>query len=86
MRVAVKPVAGAKTSSRNEFLVVVGSEKIEAGEQMSGLDGTGSFDPSMPIVPANISYRVLSQGAVLFFGNAEPAAKIRQPFRFRTTW
>ncbi|QDV40529.1 A-macroglobulin complement component [Stieleria neptunia] len=64
LHVAVQPVAGADAGARNEFLVAVGPQPADptAGE---------TFDPSMPVVPATISFKVLSQGAVLFFGTSE---------------
>ena len=67
LRVSVRPVAGANSKARNEFLVAVGPRS----EQQSGND---SFDASMPFVPATISFQVLSKGATLFLGTAESSA------------
>lgn len=72
LRIAVKPMVGAESDARNEFLVVVGpgSDEPDADVMLPG----NTFDGSMPIVPATISYRVLSEGAVLFFGETETAS------------
>ncbi|MCO8122456.1 MG2 domain-containing protein [Stieleria sp. TO1_6] len=76
IRVAVQPIAGADALARNEFLVSVGPES-----DVDSPIGDNGFDPSMPIVPATISFKVLSQGAVLFFGSAQTAPS--QPCRIR---
>ncbi|QDV86007.1 MG2 domain-containing protein [Planctomycetes bacterium TBK1r] len=64
LRVAVQPVAGADAAARNEFLVAVGPQPVDPTL-------SDTLDPSMPVVPATISFKVLSQGAVLFFGTSE---------------
>ncbi|WP_372898035.1 MG2 domain-containing protein, partial [Stieleria sp.] len=64
LRVAVQPVAGADAAARNEFLVAVGPQPVDPTL-------SDTLDPSMPVVPATISFKVLSKGAVLFFGTSE---------------
>ena len=81
VHLAVKPVGGAESEAVNEFLVVVGSgDRNEAIAVSSSAD---TFDTSMSVVPATISFKVLAEGAVLFFGETETTAsgtaKIRVP-------
>ncbi|MEL6106466.1 MAG: MG2 domain-containing protein, partial [Planctomycetota bacterium] len=63
IQVAVRSVEGNEATSRNEFLV----RTSEAAAEQT----TGGYDASLPVVPASISYRVLSKGAVLFLGESE---------------
>ena len=64
VQVALQPSTGADARSRNEFYVFV-------GEHSAAVSSEGTFDASMPIVPATISFQVISDGAVLFFGETE---------------
>lgn len=78
LRVAVQPVAGSETETRNEFLVTVGP----ASEPTDTSDTDNlRFDNSMAVVPASISFKVLSKGAVLFFGTTTTTSS--QPGRIR---
>lgn len=76
IRIAVQPIAGAEAETRNEFLVAVGPYRSDSSD-------FDSFDASMSVVPATISFKILSQGAVLFFGTSETTAagpcRIRVP-------
>ncbi|WP_182869191.1 MG2 domain-containing protein [Rhodopirellula sp. JC639] len=76
LHVAVQPVSGIDAGARNEFLVAVGPQPADPGDR-------GTLDPSMPVVPATISFKVLSKGAVLFFGTSQTSgqgpARIRVP-------
>ncbi|MCA9137224.1 MAG: hypothetical protein KDB00_10705 [Planctomycetales bacterium] len=78
LRVAVQPVAGSETEVRNEFLIAVGPAVNADADQRP--DGK-SFDTSMAVVPASISFKVLSKGAVLFFGTTTTESS--QPGRIR---
>ncbi|OYP35040.1 MG2 domain-containing protein [Rhodopirellula sp. MGV] len=67
----VKPVVGDESTGRNEFLVIVNPNGTTEDNVRVG----GGFDTSaMPIVPASISFQVLSRGTVLFSGKAETSA------------
>ncbi|MCC9600827.1 hypothetical protein LOC67_09640 [Stieleria sp. JC731] len=63
---AIQSIDADQSNSRNEFFVVV-------NPRLSSTKTVG-FDPTMPIVPATISFEVLSKGAVLFRGQTETSA------------
>ncbi|KAA5542246.1 hypothetical protein FYK55_15705 [Roseiconus nitratireducens] len=63
LQVTLQPVTGSEATARNEFFVAVGPSR-----PTTALSG---FDRSAPIVPARISYEVVSDGIVLFFGSTE---------------
>lgn len=75
-RVAVEPIDGVGAKARNEFWV-----SVRQGEGRPA--GGAALDRSLPIVPATISFQVLSKGVVLFLGKAETAdsgpVRIRVP-------
>ncbi|QEG02666.1 A-macroglobulin complement component [Stieleria maiorica] len=76
LRVAVQPVSGTDAGARNEFLVAVGPKSADP-------ESGGTLDASMPVVPATISFKVISKGVVLFFGTSQTSgqgpARIRVP-------
>ncbi|MDM4013831.1 MG2 domain-containing protein [Roseiconus lacunae] len=72
LHVAIEPIAGPEATSQNEFWVVVNSKGI-ATETSGGQPGLG-FGSALPIVPANISFQVLSKGSVLYRGQTETTA------------
>ncbi|MEO1528251.1 MAG: MG2 domain-containing protein, partial [Planctomycetota bacterium] len=63
LQVAIRSVDGSRATSNNEFL-------IRTSESVPEQTGEG-FGTSLSVVPASISYRVLSEGAVLFLGESK---------------
>jgi hypothetical protein len=71
LRVTVRPVNAADSETRNEFLVAVNpvdKAQLTRRPATPATPALSAYDASMPIVPATVSYQVIADGVVLFFG------------------